>query len=305
MTESAPTALSVSVVIPVLNGSEGLRRTIERLQHCDLPADVSLEIIVSDDGSTDGSPDLASSLGAVVVLGDHAGPSAARNRGAQAATGDILMFLDSGDEPRPAWLRELVIPFSDPLVGASTCSADIHDLEAGTTATYTLTRFGRPRIVALSGCFALRKSLFDEVGGYDRVLRFGENSDICERVEAATKEIGLEVHYSFEVLIEVEFGKPAAHYDRFRLDSIEYLLERDRDELRSQAAKRAHMHGIAAVNAGRCGEWRRARSHAWASIRSEPRRGRNYVRAALTLLPPLARWRWTSPVFRRRMTLDQ
>ena len=53
------------------------------------------EVIVVDDGSTDGTPRMAAAMGAQVISQANAGPAAARNHGAQAATGEILAFTDA------------------------------------------------------------------------------------------------------------------------------------------------------------------------------------------------------------------
>lgn len=304
MSDSSVPGTAVSVVIPVLNGAAGLRRTIDRLRECDVPGGVTCEVVVSDDGSSDGSPTIAASMGAVVVRGDHAGPSGARNRGAERASGEILAFLDCGDEPHRDWLRGLAEPFREPSVGLATWSANVRDVDASSNVVFAPTRFGSPRPVALPGCFAMRRVLFDAIGGYDPELRFAENTDLCDRLLVAVADMGLAVHYSSSVLIDAELGQPAAHYDRPRLDAMEHLLSRDRVKLHADPSRRARMHGIAAVNAGRCGEWKRARRHAFASIRAQPRQCRSYPRALLTLCPPVARWRWESPAFRRRMALS-
>jgi glycosyltransferase involved in cell wall biosynthesis len=68
--------------------------------------------VVVDDGSTDGTPEAARAAGArVVALADRAGggnPAVARNRGARAAAGDPLVFLDADCLPAPGWLGHLL-----------------------------------------------------------------------------------------------------------------------------------------------------------------------------------------------------
>jgi glycosyltransferase involved in cell wall biosynthesis len=84
----------MSVCIPTFNGSGTISRTIDSLRRQDYPAD-RFEIIVIDDGSSDGSGEMARQAGAtVVVLPENAGISAARNAGLEAAGGDIYVSLD-------------------------------------------------------------------------------------------------------------------------------------------------------------------------------------------------------------------
>src|SRR5580704_5352810 len=83
---------SISIVIPVYNGAHYLRACLKHLKASDAAA---LECIVVDDGSTDDSAAVAREFGATVISSPHRGPAAARNLGAKAANGDILLFLDA------------------------------------------------------------------------------------------------------------------------------------------------------------------------------------------------------------------
>ena len=117
-----PDELSVSVVIPVYNGAATLPAGLRALQRQTHPPD---EVIVVDDGSTDGSAGVARGLGTLhgspvhVISQPNAGPAAARNRGATAAQGDVLLFTDADCVPAPAWVKCMVAAFADPdVVGA-------------------------------------------------------------------------------------------------------------------------------------------------------------------------------------------
>jgi len=88
--------LRISVIIPVYNGERYLAETIaSALTQSVSPA----EIIIIDDGSIDGSAEVAAAFGARVrtYAQPNAGPGAARNLGVQLAQGDLLAFLDADD----------------------------------------------------------------------------------------------------------------------------------------------------------------------------------------------------------------
>jgi glycosyltransferase involved in cell wall biosynthesis len=107
---STDPARRVSVVIPARNEAHNLRRTLAAL-FGQAPPGVELEVIVVDDGSTDGTAAVARGAGARVIPGlPGAGgsPGAARNRGAAATTGDPIVFLDADCEPTPGWLEALL-----------------------------------------------------------------------------------------------------------------------------------------------------------------------------------------------------
>jgi glycosyltransferase involved in cell wall biosynthesis len=86
----------VSVVIPTFNRAATIVRAVESvLQQAYRP----LELIVVDDGSTDGTPEVLKTYGNAVVYvrQDNAGPAAARNRGIRESQGELVAFLDSDD----------------------------------------------------------------------------------------------------------------------------------------------------------------------------------------------------------------
>jgi GT2 family glycosyltransferase len=296
------TARSIAVIIPTLNESATLAKSLDAIFACAISGDVTVEIVVADDGSVDATIDVAKRYGERVRIssGTHSGTSAARNRGASEATSELLVFLDSGDLPHVNWLEQIVQAFDNPDVGLATWPANASDVE-GRTAVLMPSRLWPEAVVGLSGCFALRRSIFEEVGGYDPLLRYGENTDLCERVVQRCRELGLRVVCQAELAIELNFSHPASHYDRARFEAARHLLVRDRVRLASDTTVRARLHGIAAVNAARCEEWAHAREHSLAAVRAQPRRARGYARALTTFVPPLARRLWHAPGRRTRI----
>jgi len=102
--------MKVSVVLPAKNEVEGLRRTLPALRAC-LP---DAEIIVVDDGSTDATASVAAGLGARVLSSPYSmGNGAAIKRGALAAQGDILVFMDADGQHDPALIPDLLARLED------------------------------------------------------------------------------------------------------------------------------------------------------------------------------------------------
>jgi glycosyltransferase involved in cell wall biosynthesis len=101
----------VSVIIPAHDERATIGEVV-RLVLAQRDVDTEVEVIVSDDGSTDDTAARAMEAGAQVVLrpaGERGGnPAAARNRGARAATGDPLIFLDADCTPAAGWLAALL-----------------------------------------------------------------------------------------------------------------------------------------------------------------------------------------------------
>src|SRR3954471_5417439 len=112
-----PRRPSLSVVIPVHNGGHDFEHCLRRLRDS---LQAEHELIVVDDGSTDGSAELAASFGAVVVRNTSAqGPASARNTGAKAAGSPLIFFLDADVAVRPETLGRVVARFAaDPGLSA-------------------------------------------------------------------------------------------------------------------------------------------------------------------------------------------
>jgi glycosyltransferase involved in cell wall biosynthesis len=102
---------TVSVIIPARNEGRTITQLIHAIQQ-QSPAGWAVEVVLVDDGSTDDTVAVARAAGArVLELGNRAGggnPAVARNRGALAASGDPLVFLDADCLPAPGWLTRLL-----------------------------------------------------------------------------------------------------------------------------------------------------------------------------------------------------
>jgi glycosyltransferase involved in cell wall biosynthesis len=113
LAESRP--LLASVIVPVFNAAETLDACLGALSAQSVDPEC-YEVIVVDDGSSDESAQIAARHGVTVVRQDHAGPGAARNRGAQRALGELLLFTDADCEPLSDWIEQMLAPFADPAV---------------------------------------------------------------------------------------------------------------------------------------------------------------------------------------------
>ncbi|MCX5833743.1 MAG: glycosyltransferase [Deltaproteobacteria bacterium] len=105
-----------SIIIPVYNGAEHLEACLTAILNQDYPRD-QYEIIVVNDGSTDGSPEIAARFPVRIVhLPSNQGRIAARNAGAEAATHDMLVFNDVRVVPEGGLLRKADIKNYQPLM---------------------------------------------------------------------------------------------------------------------------------------------------------------------------------------------
>ncbi|WP_369185185.1 bifunctional polysaccharide deacetylase/glycosyltransferase family 2 protein [Streptomyces sp. Y1] len=119
-----PVTEPVSVIVPAYNESAGIEAALRSL----LASDHPVEIIVVDDGSTDGTADLVESLGLPytrVIRQENAGKPAALNTGIAAARAELLVMVDGDTVFEPDAVRHLVQPFADPSVGAVSGNAKV------------------------------------------------------------------------------------------------------------------------------------------------------------------------------------
>ncbi|MEU9157386.1 bifunctional polysaccharide deacetylase/glycosyltransferase family 2 protein [Streptomyces sp. NPDC048417] len=119
-----PVTEPVSVIVPAYNESAGIEAAVRSLVASDHP----VEIIVVDDGSTDGTADLVESLGLPgvrVIRQRNAGKPAALNTGLAAATCDLVVMVDGDTVFEPDAVRTIVQPFADPRVGAVSGNAKV------------------------------------------------------------------------------------------------------------------------------------------------------------------------------------
>jgi len=102
----------LSIVIPVRNARDDLARCLESLAGQSGPAR-EREVIVVDDGSDDGTPDVAARHGARVIVQGRKGAAAARNRGALEARGELVLYLDADCVADADWAEELARPLGE------------------------------------------------------------------------------------------------------------------------------------------------------------------------------------------------
>jgi hypothetical protein len=184
---------ALSVVVAVRNGSLTLSRALAAILASDLPRD-AYELIVVDDASSDGSAELAARYADTVVrlTGRKSGPGYARNRGAELAQGEVLVFVDADVMVQPHTLAAILTMLSDhPELAAMATSHDQAATAPNLVSQYwnLLLNFGDQRETGTSGnfaspCAAIRRHVFLSIGMYDE-WRFGAAA--LEGIELGTR----------------------------------------------------------------------------------------------------------------------
>ena len=164
---------SISVIVPVYNGAEFLRRCLEALAGSTLEP---MEIIVVDDCSTDNSVDVCHERNIrVLSTPRNSGPAVARNLGAQVALGDVLLFVDADVLVKPETVGQMANRFEKhPEVSAVFGSYDDEPGEKNFLSQYKnlqhhyVHQISNPEAATFwSGLGAIRRDVFLELGGFD------------------------------------------------------------------------------------------------------------------------------------------
>jgi len=181
----------VSVIVPVLNGADEIERLLASLLALDWPAE-HLEILVVDNGSSDGTTEVAARYPVRVLAETEVTSSyAARNRGLAEADGDWIAFTDVDCVVEPGWLRNLLLPAPPARVGA--VAGEVLALEGTTPVQRLVERYGiMKHAVTLPHkalpCFstanvAVRHDLLRDLNGFRDDVRYFADMELAWRLQ--------------------------------------------------------------------------------------------------------------------------
>ncbi|MGH9797079.1 MAG: glycosyltransferase family 2 protein [Candidatus Polarisedimenticolia bacterium] len=198
MASNVAPAPRVSVIIPAYNRADLLPATLESVF---AQGWREFEIVVVDDGSTDGTAALLASYGDRIrwVAQQNRGVAAARNRGIREARGAFLAFLDSDDLWEPDALGKIMQAFEDhPDAGLVAIMAREITAAGERTGIVYGKRTPGPFFSTAGllwgdqgGCswFVVRRDVLERVGLYDESLRSAEECDLCLRLSFVTRMV--------------------------------------------------------------------------------------------------------------------
>lgn len=198
VTEAAePDRPRVSVIIPTYQRAHLIELTLRSVLE---QVDSTCEIIVVDDGSTDGTLARVQAFPQVrIVQQAHAGPSQARNLGLSHARGAYVAFLDSDDYWPAGMLQGLVEALdADAAAGVAMgwSQGVSQDPASGEWRPIPWPSRGLPCCVTGS---VFRREVFAQVGGFDVGLQFGEDTDWFKRAD----ECGIRIHRLDQISVMV------------------------------------------------------------------------------------------------------
>ena len=264
--------MRLSVVIPAHDAEGTVAAAIASARAQTLPPD---EVVVVDDGSTDGTASVAASCGATVVRQAQGGPSAARNAGVDASSGEWIAFLDADDEWHPDKLaRQMPYAGVDGTVLVATdwsralvagpAPAEVPTSVLTSEQILLLNRFQTSTVL-------LERSAFYAAGSFDPSLDGVEDWDMWLRASCRGRVVkldwpfvrytdtasgyskGLErVYRTGRTMLERRFGSTPSRHEREILAwhhlrfAVAFALDGDRGAAR-RCLVECHEHGLDAV----------------------------------------------------------
>lgn len=177
-----------SIIIPSFNRAGYLPKVLGQIAEQGFE---SVEVILVDDGSTDDTAMVLEqwrqvhALEIKYVYQENQGVTAARNAGAQLASGEYLLFLDTDDDISNTWLRDFkeVLDFQ-PETDVAFCSIQVQSSKHNKTIR-AIAKQDETQLLPLfkAGAFAIRATFFNSIGAYDPQVKFGENTELGMRVQ--------------------------------------------------------------------------------------------------------------------------
>lgn len=186
----------ISVIVCTYNGSATIKKCLEGISKIEYP---NFEVIVINDGSTDGTADIVKTFDVKLISTSNYGLSTARNTGMYNASGEIIAYIDDDAWPDRHWLQYIahayatsdhaciggpnISPYDSGFI--STCVANapggpVHVLETDEIAEH------------VPGCnMTFRRNALVKIGGFDPVFRSaGDDVDTCWRIQQSGRTIG-------------------------------------------------------------------------------------------------------------------
>ncbi|MEN6574016.1 MJ1255/VC2487 family glycosyltransferase [Methanobacterium aggregans] len=176
--------MKLSIIIPTHNEEEYLPKLLESIKNQNFQDDY--EVIVADASSTDRTREIAESYNSRVVEGGL--PALGRNRGAEASSGEYLLFLDSDVILTEGYLESALEEFMENDLGiAITQMIPLSDSRID-KISHDFANFFMRSVESIkphgAGCYGIltRRDLHDAVGGFDEAIDFGEDTDYIEKI---------------------------------------------------------------------------------------------------------------------------
>lgn len=271
--------MKISIIIPTLNRPDQLFNLIRRLDG----VVENEELIVVDDSTSSTESHILDFNNLPIKYIHRAnklGVSSARNIGAQVATGDYLIFFDDDDDFTPNWLSDFRNCLSS---NADLIQCDMRIIH-GNGKEESVSVKKRKYPVVIPGAWMIKKSLFEDIGGFDERLKFAENTELFIRLDQVEKNTK---HLEKENFLYYQSANGGSKNLQNMIDSILIILEKH-DSILSDHVKYLY-NQVVGVNQLRFRRFMEARKHLGKAYLLKPFQLKTLARLILSYLPILSR----------------
>lgn len=192
----------ISIIVPTYNEDKCIAGLLQSIQSQVLHLPV--EIIVADNHSTDRTREIAKSYGATIVDGGL--PGEGRNRGAEVATGSLLLFLDADVILYNSYyLWDCLTEFRTRELDIATCRlqpmSDLKSDQFGHWAYNSLLTFPGQRVTIPGSCIWVQSGLHKALGGFDESTRLAEDADYGRRAQRLGAKFGVLLAHKIQISV--------------------------------------------------------------------------------------------------------
>lgn len=184
--------MNISVIIPAYNEERCLPQTLEHIGAALAVAGCPSEVIVVDNDSRDETKQIAQSFGAKVLLEKEHNISRVRNTGAENSNGDVLIFIDADTLVPETLFRKIAAAMEDENCFGGGVAVRYEAFQRRWMRFYLSgwAFWGKVFNMAQGAAHFCRKSVFEELGGYDRTIFMGEDIEFYWRLSRFARRNG-------------------------------------------------------------------------------------------------------------------
>jgi glycosyltransferase involved in cell wall biosynthesis len=266
----------ISLIIPTLNRTKLILDLVKRLNAV---IQVTDEVIFVDDSLESQKEALTKQANfnfQYLHRGIPLGVSSARNDGVKSANGDYLIFLDDDDDFGLYWLKDFKSKLSGnpDLIYCDMKVMDSHGKES------SVRNLGQKRITVIPGAWMVKKTFFQQAGGFDERLKFGENTELFFRMDQQNPKESFIPKLNFFYNPSIDGGSKNLQN---MVDSNLLVLEKHGDQL-SNHVKHLY-HQVIGVNFLRFRKFNDAQSHLWEAYKLKPTKATTLLRFFISMFP--------------------
>lgn len=215
--------------------------------------------------------------------GIKSGVSLARNVGAAKAGGRYLVFIDDDDRVTENWLKDFAtLAEANQYPEVLFCGMEIDDTHTGKKEVYLPSDGANLWRFIFPGSWAIRKDFFDQLGGYDERLLFGENTELFFRIRAAEPRQAMTDAVNFFYYPSVDGGSKNI---RNKIESTRIVLEKHKDYFEKNRRVERLLVQVMGVSFLRLNRFKEARKCLLKAYLLNPFDIKTLVRLSLAYLP--------------------